>query len=330
MDIPLIISAGLTAALGVTGATFALSAIGLNLQYGYTGLINFGHVAFMLVGAYGFAITHERGGPTWLGVVVGMAAAAVLALLMGIPTLRLRGDYLAIVTIATAEMLRLLVNSRWLQPVTNGPLGIQGAGSDVVRANPVPRGRYGWSAINLDFTARQLWLMAIAWGLVAIAMIAMWRLIRSPWGRMIRAIRDDEAAVRSVGKNVFAYKMQALVVGGMFGALAGMVLALDRQHVAPNEFLPLITFYTYVIIILGGAGSIWGPLFGAMTFWFLLRAFETFLSQAVGEGWFGGLIADIDVGPIRWASVGVGLMLLMIFRPQGFFGSRQEQLISAR
>lgn len=363
MDVLAIITNGIVAALGVTGAAYALSAIGLNLQFGYAGLINFGHVAFMLVGAYGFAVTADTGVHTGFAIIVGLAAAAALALVIGMPTLRLRGDYLAIVTIAAAEILRLLANSRWLAPLTNGPRGIQSAGQDLVRTGVEPRGigfpswvpligdkslgipdgRYGpsWTLPSwvpgiggdqfvVQFTARQLWLMLIAWGLVALALLMVYRLMNSPWGRVIRAIRDDEEAVRSVGKNVYAYKQQALVVGGMLGGLAGIVLTLDRQNVVPADFQPLITFYVYVIVILGGAGTVLGPLFGALSFWFLLRAFETFLSQAEAEGWFGTVITSVDIGPVRWLMVGLGLMLLMLFRPQGLVGSRSEQMIDAR
>lgn len=343
MDVVAIITSGITAALGLTGAAFALSAIGLNLQYGYAGLINFGHVAFMLVGAYGFAITADAGAPTWFAIIVGMAAPAALGLVVGIPTLRLRGDYLAIVTIAAAEILRLLANSRWLASFTNGPRGIQSAGGDLLDINPIPSGRYGpsWTFPSwipgiggddfvVQFTSRQLWMMLIGWGLVALALYATHRLIHSPWGRVIRAIRDDEAAVRSVGKNVYAYKQQALVVGGILGGLSGILLTLDRQNVVPADFQPLITFYVYVIVILGGAGTVLGALYGALMFQLLLRAFETFLAQAESEGWFGSVITSVDIGPVRWLMVGLGLMLLMLFRPQGLTGSRTEQMIDAR
>lgn len=338
MDLTTIIVAGVTAAIGVTGAAFALSAIGLNVQFGLARLINFGHVSFMLAGAYGFAIVSDPAGldwPTWAGVIAGLAAGAVLAVLLGVPTLRLRGDYLAIVTIAAAEILRLLASSRWADPVTHGPRGIQSAGADVLDANPYPSGRYGLRSIagwqiDLVFSARQIWMMTIAWTLVALAMLAMWRLTRSPWGRLVRAIGDDEDAVSGVGKNVFAYKLQALIVGGVLAALAGIVLAIDRQNVSPGEYRPLITFYIYTIVIVGGPATLWGPLIGTLVFWFLFQALDVFLRQAVAEGWFNGVVDTVDVGAIRFAFVGLSLMLLMIFRPQGFFGSRQEQMIGAR
>jgi branched-chain amino acid transport system permease protein len=338
MDLTTIVVAGITAAVGVTGAAFALSAIGLNVQFGMARLLNFGHVAFMLVGAYGFAVVCDPTGldaPTWVGVLAGLGAGAALAVLLGVPTLRLRGDYLAIVTIAAAEILRLAANSRWADSVTHGPRGIQSAGADIVDANPIPSGRYGlrsvggWT-IDFVFSARQLWIMAIAWTLVALTMFAMSRLMGSPWGRVVRAVGDDEDAVSSVGKNVFAYKLQALTVGGLIAALAGMVLALDRQNVSPGEFQPLVTFYIYTIVIIGGPGTLWGPIVGSFVFWFLFQAFDVFLRQAVAEDWFGGIVDTVDVGAIRFAVLGLSLMLLMIFRPQGFFGSRQEQIISAR
>ena len=132
------------AAIGPVAAAYALAAIGLNVQFGYTGLLNFGHVAFMLMGAYGLAVTVDAGGSFWLGLVVGVLAAIALGLVLGAPTLRLRADYLAIVTISAAEILRLVVRSSWAEPVTNGVFGIQRFAEPFFDLNPFSSNRrYG-------------------------------------------------------------------------------------------------------------------------------------------------------------------------------------------
>ncbi|MDX1691327.1 MAG: branched-chain amino acid ABC transporter permease [Acidimicrobiia bacterium] len=322
----MLIDAG-RAALGVPAATYALSAIGLNLQFGYTGLLNFGHVASMLVGAYGVAITVDLGGSLWLGVLVGILLSLVLALLLGVPTLRLRADYLAIVTIAAAEILRLLVRSSWANPLTKSVFGIQNFADSFYDLNPYPDGAFGIGSFR--FTDDRFWVMTVAWGLVLLSTFLVWRLTTSPWGRVIKAIREDEDAARSLGKNVFGYKLQSLMVGGAIGALAGMVLAIDQQNVTPDTYQPLLTFYAFTIVILGGAGTLWGPIIGSVIFWFLFEFMNAFMTGALDQGWFGSVLNSADIGPIRFALLGAGLMALMIFRPQGIFGSREEMIIDA-
>jgi len=325
MDVvKILIDAG-RAAVGVPAAAYALSAIGLNLQFGYTGLLNFGHVASMLVGAYGMAITVDLGGSLWLGIPVGILCAIVLGLLIGIPTLRLRADYLAIVTIAAAEILRLVVRSSLAAPLTKGIFGIQAFADEFFDLNPIPEGLYGIGRFRFD--ERGVWVMLAGWGLVLLAVAFLRRLTTSPWGRVVRAIREDEDAARSLGKNVFGYKLQSLMIGGAIGALAGMLLAIDQQNVTPDNYIPLLTFYAFTIVILGGPGTLWGPVLGSMIFWFLFELLDGIMTTAVVEGWFGGLLESTDIGPFRFALFGIGLMWLMAFRPQGMFGKREEMLI---
>ena len=328
MDIlKILIDAG-RAAVGVPAAAYALSAMGLNLQFGYTGLLNFGHVASMLVGAYGMAITVENGGSLWLGVVVGILLALVLGLLLGIPTLRLRADYLAIVTIAAGEILRLLVRSSWAEPLTNGIFGVQQFADEFFDLNPIPTGLYGIGRFRFD--ERTVWVMILGWGMVALVAVFMWKLTRSPWGRAIRAIREDEDAALSLGKNVFGYKLQSLMIGGAIGALAGMYLAIDQQNVTPDAYIPLLTFYAFTIVILGGPGSLLGPITGSMIFWFLFEFLDGVMSSLIVDLDVAPVLDATDVGPIRFALFGIGLMWLMIYRPQGIFGSREEMLIDGQ
>jgi len=325
MDIVKILIDATRAAVGIPAAAFAISSIGLNLQFGYTGLLNFGHVASMLVGAYGMAITVERGGSLWLGIPVGILCAVLLGLLVGAPTLRLRADYLAIVTIAAAEILRLVVRSSLAAPLTKGIFGIQAFADEFFDLNPIPDGLYGIGRLRFD--QRGVWVMLVGWSLVLLAVAFIHRITSSPWGRVIRAIREDEDAARSLGKNVFGYKLQSLMIGGAIGAVAGMLLAIDQQNVTPDNYIPLLTFYAFTIVILGGPGSLWGPVIGSVVFWFLFEFLDGIMTAAVVEGWFGSLLESSDIGPIRFALFGMGLMWLMAFRPQGIFGKREEMLI---
>ncbi|HUU61208.1 MAG TPA: branched-chain amino acid ABC transporter permease [Acidimicrobiia bacterium] len=328
MDLIKVLTDSLRAAVGVPAAAYALAAVGLNVHFGYTGLLNFGHVAFMMVGAYGTAVTVDQGGPLWLGLLVGMGAAAVLGLLLGIPTLRLRADYLAIVTIAAAEILRLVARSNAVEPLTRGVFGIQAFANSFYDINPIPVGRYGFGTFN--FSHRQLWVILVGWAAVVVALLLLTALLRSPWGRVLRAIREDEDAARSLGKNVFAYKIQSLVLGGVIGSLAGALLAIDTQAVNPDTFISILTFFTYTVLILGGPGRILAPVVGAVIFWFLLQLSDGLLRGALAAGWLGNVIEGSDIAAIRFALVGLALVLLMALRPQGILGSREELLADER
>jgi neutral amino acid transport system permease protein len=319
----------IAAGIGLQAAAFALAAVGLNLQFGFTGLLNFGLVAFIMVGAYGTAITVDQGGPLWLGVIVGVLAAVVLGLIFGLPTLRLRADYLAIVTITAGETLRILVNAGGENSLTRGPFGIQQFAGSFFDINPIPSGTYGPGRVS--FSSADLWVIAVTWGLVAICSFIVYRLVTSPWGRVIKAIREDEDAARSLGKNVFAYKLQSLVLGGVMAALSGMVLAMSQQSVGPTYYVPALTFFVYTVVILGGPGTVWGPIVGAVVFWFLLQLTAGVLTDAIASGWIPTSILTTDeVLTFRYVLVGLGLIALVIWRPQGITGKREELLIDGR
>jgi neutral amino acid transport system permease protein len=316
---------GLRSAVGINGAYYALAAVGLNVQYGYTGLMNYGQAGFLLVGAYGTAITVDRWGlPLPLAFLVGALAAIVFGLILGIPTLRLRADYLAIVTISAAEILRIVVNSRQAQGLTGGPQGLALDASSFYNWNPIAPGRYGFGDVQFDH--QQLWIMLVGWSTVAVCSFVVWMLVRSPWGRVLRAIREDEDATRALGKNVVGFKLQSLVIGGVIGGLAGILVALDHQFVEPAQFETSLTFFIYALLILGGLARIFGPVLGSLVFWFIISASETFLSQAVDSHFLGlqHLVRAEDVGAVDFMLVGLLLMALVIFRPQGLLGSRAE------
>jgi neutral amino acid transport system permease protein len=324
MDWMQILAAGVLAMIGPVTAGYALSAIGLNLQFGYAGLLNFGHVAFMLVGAYGMGMTVEFGGPLWLGVIVGIVAAMLLGLLVGIPTLRLRADYFAITSIAAAEVLRLVVRSSAAEPVTGGVFGIQGFGGPFHALNPFPPSEvYGFAPFVV--TGRSLWVIVVGWVLVLLAALFIARLIRSPWGRVLKAIREDEDATRSLGRNVFAYKLQALMIAGAIAALGGILFALNQQSIHPDAFQPRVTFMLYVMVILGGAGSLGGAVFGAALFNLLFYGTDELMARLQANvDWVGAVLSPADAGLIKYILVGIALMLLMVFRPQGLLRSADE------
>ena len=322
MDLVQILTDGGRAAVGVPAIAYALAVIGLNVHWGFTGLFNIGHVAFLAAAAYGAGITSsEWGWPFPLALLAGIVCAVALGLVLGLPTLRLRADYLAIVTISAAEILRIVVRSRSFEGVTGGPNGIGGWASSFFDVNPIPDGRYGIG--RLEFSHRQLWVMLVGWAAVALCVLATWLLMRSPWGRVLRSIREDEDAARSLGKDVFSYKLQSLVLGGVAGGLAGLVLGIDANYTDPALYQTVFTFFMYVALILGGSARVLGPVVGAMVFWFTLQGLDTFLRQAIEPGsWASSFIDQSDLGPLRLAIVGVALMLLVIFRPQGILGGK--------
>ncbi|MFI7612938.1 branched-chain amino acid ABC transporter permease [Nonomuraea terrae] len=332
MDWITIFSTTIKSAVGVETVLYALAAIGINIHFGYTGLLNFGQAAFMAVAGYGLAVTVTvMGLPFWVGIVIGLVAAAILALLMGIPTLHLRADYLAIVTIAVAEIIRLVFRSVAFKDIFGGSDGQRGFSGGFQALNPFPEGDYGFNLgpIPIFFPHWQLWVMVVGWLLIALCCFIVFLLMKSPWGRVLKAIREDEDAVRSLGKNVFSYKMQSLVLGGVIGCLGGFVYGLAYGSVQPDVFGTETTFFLYTMVILGGAARVFGPVIGAMLFWVLLVLLNGTLSEAVAAG----VITFIDTsqaGALRYVFVGLGLILLLVFRPQGIFGDKREIAIDAR
>ncbi|MCT9930570.1 branched-chain amino acid ABC transporter permease [Planotetraspora sp. A-T 1434] len=318
------------ASIGLETVVYALAAIGLNVQFGYAGLLNFGQAAFLGVAAYGLAVTVATFQlPFWLGIVIGLAATVVLAFLLGIPTLRLRADYLAIVTIAAAEIVRLIFRAVKFKDVFGGSDGLQSFSGDFYAMNPYAPGSYGIGSIT--FTERTMWVLTVGWILVALSCALVYLLMKSPWGRVLKAIREDEDAVRSLGKNVFSYKMQALVLGGIIGCLGGFVFALGQASVQPDLYGTEFTFYAYTIVILGGAARVFSPVVGAAIFWVLLVFIGNTLAEAVGSGVIPSSIMTVSqAGSVRFMLVGLGLMLLLIFRPQGIFGDKREIALDAR
>ncbi len=329
MDWTLIISDSIRFGIGEFGPVFALAALGVNLQFGYAGLLNFGQAGFAAAGAYGLAISIiSFGWSLWAGIAFGLFAAVVLGLLLGFPTLRLRGDYLAIVTIASAEIIRLVMSAQNYRTVTGGADGLQGFSGRFRELNPISEGSYGiW---RIEFSSFVLWPMLVGWTLVVLAAILIRLLVRSPWGRVLKAIREDEDAVRSLGKNILSYKLQALILGGVLAGMAGMLDALGRGSANPANFATGFTFTYYAMVILGGTATVWGPIVGAVLFNTLLQFTILFLTQANNSFIPLWLIGDNDVGAVRLMLMGAFIMALMVFRPQGLLGDRREVAVSVR
>lgn len=347
MDIIQILSNSLHQTFGPIMLAYALAAIGINVHFGYAGLLNFGQAGFAAVASYGLAVTVAAfGGSFWLGLVLGILGGVGLALLLGIPTLRLRADYLAIVTIASAEIVRRLARSVTLTKYTGGSDGVRPVGeftNTFTSLNPYSE------TVNFDFmgiayqagrlklfdfvTFRrdELWVMTVGWILVLLCLLIVWLSMRSPWGRVLKGIREDEDAVRSLGKNVFSYKMQALVLGGVFGGLGGFVFILNAGNVQPDTFSTDFTFYFWVMLIVGGAARVFGPLLGAMIFWFLYNFLKGVLDGTAAlqvlPHW---LLTTNKSGPIVFALLGIGMVLLLIYRPQGILGDKREVSIDVR
>ena len=260
---------------------YGLAAIGINVHFGWTGLLNFGHAAFMGIGAYTtvLLIPHSLGRegvvistglPLPLAIILGLIASALLGLLLGLPTLRLRGDYLAIVTIAAAEIFRLLV--RDFEDLTGGVYGIIQFSDSLQNSRPDFITQF---SENYNISSAQLWVGLLTWFSIVFVLIILARLKKSPWGRALRAVREDEDAVRALGKNAVLLKLQSFMLGAAIGGLSGIFLVFNYGTVQASTFVPVLTFYVWAALILGGVGSLGGPALGAVIFWVIIAGTDT-------------------------------------------------------
>jgi len=326
VDWGVIVDNTLLALFNAEALYLALAAIGLNIHFGYTGLLNFGQVGFAAMGAYGIAsgVTYLEM-PFGVTLLLGMGLAVLLALALGVPTLRLRADYLAIVTIASSEVIRLTARSNEFSEQTGGSSGLGGFAEGFYSMNPFSPGSYGVGPI--EYSANRFFLLVVGWTLVVLLCVMVWALMRSPWGRVLKGIREDEDAVRSLGKNVVGYKMQSLVLGGVIGAFSGFAFALANSSVQPDNYGTQFTFLAFTAMILGGAGRVIGPVVGAILF----TTFLVFIDNVVVQPDVIDLAPEgANLGAVRFVVLGLALMALMIFRPQGIFGDRKEVALDAR
>ena len=309
---------------------YGLAAIGLNVHFGLTGLLNFGHASFMGVGAYVtlLLIPHAAGRegeitasglPFLLALLIGVISASLFGLLLGLPAIRLRGDYLAIVTIAAAEIFRLLV--RDLESITGGVYGIINFSDSLQRYRPLFLENF---VSKYDLNPSQAWVGLLSWVSILLVLLILRRLTNSPWGRALRAVREDEDAVRALGKNAVWLKLQSFMLGAGIAGLAGVFLAFNYGSLQTTTFVPLLTFYVWAIMILGGVGSLSGPIFGSIIFWVIISETDK-LASLIFENANGQQLAGV-----RFVLVGLLIMLLMIFRPSGLLGKKEELLLNVK
>jgi len=282
---------------------YGIFALGLNLQWGYAGLLNFGHVAFMAIGAYATILLSMNGIALPLAVLAGMILAGMAGAFLGVATLKLREDYLAIVTIGFSEILRfLLLNEAWLTKGSFGLYGYPRPFQDLVSAQDY----------NLLLMCIVIFALAVVYALLEI-------LARSPWGRVLKSIRDDEAVSVSLGKNAFQYKIQTLVLGSAIAALSGSLLAFYLQYINPMNFQPVETFYAWIIVIMGGSGNNRGTIIGAILLW------GFFSTTRFIEGYL--YFSPSAASATRIVLIGTILIVVMMFRPQGILGRKEELAI---
>ena len=292
----------------VTALTYGIMSLGLNIQWGQTGLFNVGVAGFVAIGAYTSALlttpfTPDRaagfGLPIWIGWLGAMTVAAAAAAAIGAITLRLRADYLAITTFGVAIVVELLALN--LEHLTGGPFGI----------GFIPRPFESLEERPLAFALANLALVAIVTGVL---FIGLERLVRSPWGRVLRAIREDETAAASLGKNPNLYRLQAFILGSAVMALAGAIQAHFIGFIAPDNYLPALTFQVWAMLIVGGSGNNRGALAGALVVW--------------GFWSFTGALVSALVPPehqaraaaLQIVAIGVLLAAILVVRPRGLFG----------
>jgi branched-chain amino acid transport system permease protein len=306
----------------VIAGIYAVVTLGLQLNVGYTGIVNFGQAGFMAVGGYSMAIlVLETGLSFWLALPAAMLITMAFGVVIGLPALRLRGDYFAIVTLATAEVVRLSAeNARGLTGGTKGLYcNFEGGNQECFDDS--------WRSVShsiLNFV-ENFWsnpdalvpLVIVVWVTVGIAALALTYVQRTPWGRVLRAIREDEDAARALGKNTLLYKLQSLAISAMLGALGGFFLALFLATIHPDDYEPIVTFYAFGVLILGGLASYGGVIVGSIILWTLLEA-TRFVDLPISEQ---------KTAALRFAIVGVALILLMAFRPQGLFGKKEEMVL---
>ncbi|MFN3987823.1 MAG: branched-chain amino acid ABC transporter permease [Rhodocyclaceae bacterium] len=305
--------------MGILIGVYALLALALNIHWGFTGLFNAGIAGFFAVGAYvsailtGIPAAGRLGGfemPVLIGWLGAMIAAAAIAWPIGRICLRLRSDYLAIATIGVAEIIRLVIKSEdWL---TGGPRGITGI--------PRPFG-------DLDYMASQAAYLALVVAVVAVVYWAVERQLHAPWGRMMRAIRDNEAAAAAMGKHVEKRRLEAFIFGSALMGLAGALFVHFNRSITPEAIDPMIaTFLIWIMLILGGSGNNRGAILGAVVIWLIWSLSELFTDR---------LPADVATQAkyVRIFVVGLMLQLVLRFRPEGILpeeSARHERKPSAR
>jgi branched-chain amino acid transport system permease protein len=322
-----LLNADFWAFVGVIAGIYTILALGLQLQFGFTGLLNFGQVAFMAIAAYTMAILVVRAdAPLPLAVVAALAVAALFGLGLALPALRLRADFFAIVTIAFGEVIRYLaLNEQGLTGGAQGTIALAGSGQ-------VANYNLEWLRFQRDVqerlegvigsaATRDVAMLAIVWLVALVLIVLLQVMVRSPWGRVLRAIREDEDAAGALAKRVPSYKAQSLAIGAALGGVAGVLYAFEFSFFSPNDFDPLTTFFAWTIVILGGTARTWGVPLGALLFGVIFAGTRFFDFPPFS------LFGSADRAYLRLIIVGAVLIGLMAFRPQGILGRREELVL---
>ncbi len=285
------------AAMAVFAGLYALMALGLNLIWGLAGMVNLGLVGFYAIGAYTAALLSVKlGVAPWLDVIAAGVLSAGMGAVMAVVTARLKGDYLAIVTLGFAEVVRLVAsNEIWLTNGTSGIANVPG----------LPRAFLSEEAVNLVFAG-------LVWIIVAVVAWLLGRLSAAPFGRVLRAIREDEMVAAVAGKRVIRFKIQAFVVGAAVLGGAGGLYAHYLGYVAPDAFQPLITIYVVLALTAGGTGTMRGAIIGSVLV-VLLTEGTRFLGAVLPD------VTPVRIAALREAAIGVALILVLTLRPQGLW-----------
>lgn len=298
---------------------YAMLALGLNIVVGFAGLLDLGYIAFYAVGAYTWALlASPQFGlhlPFWMILPIGAGVAALFGVMLGAPTLRLRGDYLAIVTLGFGEIIRIFLNNLD-HPVniTNGPVGINRidpisvAGMDLTRTHEI---------LGLEFSGVHLYYYVLL-ALVMVAIFICIRLEDSRVGRAWIAIREDEVAAQSMGINTRNVKLLAFAMGASFGGVAGGLFASFQGFVSPESFILLESIMVLCMVVLGGMGHVWGVVVGALLLAVLPEVLRSTASP-VQEQLFGKVLVDPE--SLRMLLFGLALILVMLLRPTGLWPS---------
>jgi branched-chain amino acid transport system permease protein len=294
----------------VFATAFAIIALGLNLQWGFTGLFNVGVAGFVAVGAYTSAllttpeVAGRMGGWGWpvaAGWLAAMLTSGLAGLLVGAIALRLRHDYLAITTFGIAVTIQLIANNA--TKLTGGPFGVQF----------IPKPLQSWLGTGLPWTIAYL---VLALTILALSYLALDRLVRSPWGRVLRAIREDEHAATSLGKRAFVYRMQSFVIGSMLMGLGGAVYAHFVGYVAPEDFLPILTFQIWAMLIVGGSGNNRGAIIGAFVVWCFWAAAGSLLRDWIPQA------EQARAAALQVVLIGTLIAVMLVVRPRGISGEK--------
>jgi branched-chain amino acid transport system permease protein len=305
---------GFWTSVGILAGTYVLFTLGLQLNVGYTGIVNFGQAGFMAIGAYAMGVLVVKAHWSfWLALPTAVFIAIGFGLLVGLPSLRLRADYFAIATIAAAEIVRITALN--LRDVTGGNQGLFGFDESWNNLSDQITSwleSLGWSDPEQLFP-----LFIVVWVMALIATVLLHFATKSPWGRVLRAVREDEDAARALGKNTLAYKLQSLAIAATLGALAGFFVAINLNFLTPEAFLPAFTFIGFAVLVLGGLASYWGVAAGAIIMWTILE----------GTRFIDLPISAEREAAVRFMIVGLVLILLMAFRPQGIFGKKEEMVL---